>query len=1061
MFNLSGQGSQLVSAVNVDAQFLTLTISGSSGFGMAINNGGGDLNLSNVDSSINDSSSDLVTISARIFGEGGINVNSGTMELIGGGGAGYSTYGGLTSVSGEATLEDGASNSFSSASPFMLANEAALVVNYSETILSLQGDCGTLVTLNGGGHLIIGVGNNTQAYAGTITGSGGLEIGPGAYQVLEGSNSYGGGTTIDSGAFLQLGNGSGGSITGSVVDNGTLIFDAGACTTFCGGISGTGGVTVDSMLTLMGSGNSYSGTTMVIGAELADANAYAFSASSLIDLTNGASLQVNDDESINGLMDDASGTTVCINDCSTLVITGDDNSYAGVIMGNGSIEIGLGASQTLTGTNTYTGGTTIDCSATLQLGNGLCTGSIVGGVTDEGSLVFDPNGCQTFCGAITGSGSVTVLDGTVTLSSEGNTYSGTTLVNGGRLQDGNSGSLSPNSLMDLTNGGALGIGYCETVNGLLGDCSTAVCIASGATLTTAGSSDCGFDFAGTISGCGSFAVGSGAYEILTGSNTYSGGTTIDCSATLQLGDGESDGTITGCVVDNGTFAFDLADCTSFCGAISGSGNVTLEQGMLTLMGDNSYTGGTYIQNGTSLFVTNSESLGGSEAGALYVTGCSATLATSDGSVCLPNSISLGSGNLNLNFCDSSQLILNGSIYGCGSLTINGPVELSGCNTFSGGTTINDTCVTIASNSGLGTGGVTATTGTLNFTSANPIINDLALAEGSIVNFASGSTPTINNLLNDASTDGNTINLCDAQLTIDVNEDPNFHGTIEGTGSITVSNTGCSGTSFQLSGSNTYSGGTTAMGTESAPLLLVATGASAFGTGTITLNPNTGLAVDYASTVTNPISIPSDSVAIGGYGTVNPSVAQSISIQNGSFLAGGLGSIGTGSGNTYPIVGTLTFGSGATLNLGNGGVLEFSIMNATGTPGTDFSAINATSSAVNVTAGAGGFTIQIIGVDSTGLIPGTANTFNPLLPYQWTLLSAGTLTLPGGPSPFSINTSLFSNAPASEFSVSRVGENLELNFTPVPEPSTWMLMAGGLGALAVGFARRRRAGAKAA
>jgi hypothetical protein len=36
-----------------------------------------------------------------------------------------------------------------------------------------------------------------------------------------------------------------------------------------------------------------------------------------------------------------------------------------------------------------------------------------------------------------------------------------------------------------------------------------------------------------------------------------------------------------------------------------------------------------------------------------------------------------------------------------------------------------------------------------------------------------------------------------------------------------------------------------------------------------------------------------------------------------------------------------------------------------------------------------------------------------------------------------------------------GPNLMLNFTPVPEPSTWALMATGLGALVAAVRRRRR------
>lgn len=50
---------------------------------------------------------------------------------------------------------------------------------------------------------------------------------------------------------------------------------------------------------------------------------------------------------------------------------------------------------TLTGANTYSGGTTIN-TGTLQLGNGGTSGSIVGDVTDNGTLAFDRSDTVTF-----------------------------------------------------------------------------------------------------------------------------------------------------------------------------------------------------------------------------------------------------------------------------------------------------------------------------------------------------------------------------------------------------------------------------------------------------------------------------------------------------------------------------------------------------------------------------------------------------------------------------------------------------------------------------------------
>ncbi len=56
--------------------------------------------------------------------------------------------------------------------------------------------------------------------------------------------------------------------------------------------------------------------------------------------------------------------------------------------------------------------------------------------------------------------------------------------------------------------------------------------------------------------------------VLTGYNTYSGGTTIKIGAALQIGAGGTAGLITGDVVDNGTLDFFRSDNMFFGGAIS-------------------------------------------------------------------------------------------------------------------------------------------------------------------------------------------------------------------------------------------------------------------------------------------------------------------------------------------------------------------------------------------------------------------------------------------------------------------------------------------------------------
>ncbi|WGD29314.1 autotransporter domain-containing protein [Ancylobacter sp. WKF20] len=205
----------------------------------------------------------------------------------------------------------------------------------------------------------------------------------------------------------------------------------------------------------------------------------------------------------------ASGATLTIN-------RSDDLVFANVISGTGSLVKDGANTLTLTGENTFSGVVTIN-AGTLQIGNGGATGSIAGDIVNNAALVFNRTGTYDFPGTITGSGSVTILSGTVNfigasgytgpidvagadlVLTEGSTSSSTFTVTGGGVLSGE-GTIAG---LSVGNGGSVAPGY------------------SPGTLTVAGNVDFG---GGSTYVVDIAADGTHDLILATGTATLSGGT---------------------------------------------------------------------------------------------------------------------------------------------------------------------------------------------------------------------------------------------------------------------------------------------------------------------------------------------------------------------------------------------------------------------------------------------------------------------------------------------------------------------------------------------------------
>jgi len=615
--------------------------------------------------------------------------------------------------------------------------------------------------------------------------------------------------------------------------------------------SGTGGDVT------LGGTNTYTGTTTID-----DGATLALSGDGSI--ADSAGVTSNGTFDISAANGDADITTLDGNGAvdlggNDLNLTSASGTFGGTIGGTGGVNVS-GGTEVLAGTNTYTGGTTID-HATVQVGEdanlGDASGNLTldggtlhttgdlgsdrdillagdgtldidagttmtdgGDVSGSGALIKDGAGTLELDGTLSHSGGTTVNDGTLVLSGN-NTYTGGTTVNGGTLQIGGDANLGDASGRLTLDGGTLHTtGSFSTARQITLAGEGQFDVDAGTTLTAADA----------IDGNGRLVKQGGGTLVLTGANTYNGGTTIE-GGTLQ-GDSTS---LHGDIVDNGTLDFVQAGNGSFGGTIGGSGGLvkdgqgrltisgtasqqggtTVNAGTLVLNGSNTYTGGTTI-NGGILQVRRDANLGNASsdltlnggtlqtsgtfgsarditlAGGSFTTDAGTTF-TSDGAVG-------GTGGLVKN--GQGTMVVNGVASHQGGTTVNaGVLVLNGANSYTGGTTLNGGSLQIGSDASLGD-----VAGAITFNGG-----DLAVTQ---------SMSSDRNMRIDA---GN------ASITTLAGVTFTAHGDMSGTGGLVKRGGG----TLVVSGNNTFSGGTLIDG----GVIRIDSGSS-LGTGVILLHGGT-------------------------------------------------------------------------------------------------------------------------------------------------------------------------------------------------------------------------------
>ena len=649
-------------------------------------------------------------------------------------------------------------------------------------ILTLSGDNsyagGTIIN---GGILSVSADNNLGDAAGTITFDGGTLRALAPFTSLRGITLNAGGGRFDpNGNILTL--------SGSIVGGGPLT------------VSGSG------ILNLSGV-NTYTGATIVdIGSTLGISGAGSIADSSgvansgIFDIsltTTGTTIQNATGNGTWNLGDSAltlSGTSV---------IPGTINDGGIIPLAGGSLIMGADSTTTLSGINTYTGGTTLNDNSTVNVGSNSAFGATAGIVTlvgnaTIGSVAGTPAGFTVsndiniaantlsispdastpliFSGVIDGSGGITAGGGITTLSGV-NTYTGETAVNAGAtLALSGAGSIAGSS--NVVNNGTFNIS--GAIGGVTVDDATGAgdWTLGANTLTLTGTSS----LAGIVAGAGGLTVGGGT-TTLSGVNTYTGTTTVDVGATLALS-GAGSIAASNDVVNNGTFSISgasgsvtvntatgaggwtlgantliLTGISNLAGIIAGTGGLTVSGGTTTLSGVNTYSGATTVNAGATLALSGAGSIADSSNvvnnGTFNISGAVGDVtvddATGAGGWILGTNTLILTGTSNL----SGIIASTGGGLTIGDGITTATATLSGINTYTGGTIINTgSTVNVGNSSAFGSNTVTFENNTTLNANTNGlnIPNDLSLDTSAVtINNGGNSSFTLSGVISGSGT----------------------------------------------------------------------------------------------------------------------------------------------------------------------------------------------------------------------------------------------------------------------------------------------------------------------
>ncbi len=966
---------------------------------------------------------DLVA-SAVISGSGtGITKDGDGILLL----SGANTYSGDTVVNaGTLRLSGGAAISDTSRVSLADASGAILdLAGTNETIGSLAGGgaLGGNITL-ASGILTTGGTNATTTFGGAISGSGGVtKLGSGVL-TLTGTSSYSGATTLSTG-ILRAGGGTaafsassaftlanaagvaldingtvsaigslaGGGITGGNVTLGAGTLTVGAnnlTTSYAGTLSGGGGNFVKTgtgTLTLTNNQTLTGAVTIGGGSVLLDGAGGRISAASSITLNTGGTLTL-DNSSANNADRVTGSASIMLNGGKLAFIAasgGTTEALGAFSVGSGSSAISLtqtsgAAILNFSSLGTLTSGGTVNFTATGGIfGNsvlspqvyisGLSQGFIGGWATVGTDFAeYATYGIHAVTGYFTGASGINVNDpNEIPILASGSAFSAYTLTNDGTTTD-KALNLTDISLVSLNDSATRTLNLAS--GGIVKSTATPTIISGTGRLTAGGTA------------AGNLAI------------TVSGGSSL---------------TISSSIIDN-------AGADGFYGN-TGDGSVSHSKGgpgILVLSGNNTYTGGNFINEGT-LSISSESNLGASANGITFNGGTlqvTTGFTTSAGKILAVTSgfsgtLEIASGQT-LTLANSTNRLVSGNSASVLYKTGAGTLVIQNANSgFTGTTRVNAGSLELRHAQSLG-GAIVLAGGNLTLRNAasTSFGNALNLAADANIDLPNaGVSHTLGalaigaNTLNVTGGSGSTLALGTSTLTGNATFNPSTAGlslgSISGAFGIVKSGSG----TLTVTAPSTYTG-TTAINAGS--LKIAATNATSAASA-LTLGNGTTLDLANFSTAAGSIA-GSGSVTLGS-GTLTTGGNDASTIYSGvisgtgGFAKSGTGTLTLSGANTYSGTTAITRG---VLQLGAAGVISDNSP-VTISSGATFALANF-SETIGSLAGAGAVNLGS-GTLTTGANNGST-TFSGIVSGTGSLVKSGngTLTLTG-PNTFAGATSI--------------------------------------------------------